>query len=90
MVSSSASKGTLGPLCEALCVTFGEFTQARDHFQLVRDLDVAHASLARAFNQPQTFQHLTKAYDQNKSVVETLSSVVKSTASKYARKHRLS
>ena len=62
---------------------------------------MAHVSLARAFNQSQTFQHLTrrahidatlqrlcKAYDQNKSVVETLSSVVKSTAAKYARKHR--
>ena len=58
----------------------GELTQSRDHFQLVRDLDQAHGSFAKAFNQSQTFwyltrrahldatlQHLCKAYDQHKN-----------------------
>ncbi len=63
-----------------LTVLIGELTQAHDHFRLVRDLDGAHAEFARAFNESQTFWHLTrrahidatlqrlcKAYDQHKA-----------------------
>lgn len=58
----------------------GEFTQARDHFRQVRDLDSARSEFLTAFAQSQTFWHLTrrahldatlqrlcKAYDQHKT-----------------------